>query len=35
MISALPESGAWQPNTDGAQRDRPSSSFSNASFTCP
>ena len=35
MISALPESGAWQPNTIGAQFDRPMISFISASFSWP
>ena len=35
MISALPVSGAWQPNTIGAHADRPRISLSSASFSCP
>src|SRR5262245_32669168 len=35
MISALPESGAWQPNTLGAHVDRPRISFISPSFSCP
>jgi len=35
MISALPVSGAWQPNTIGAMPTRPSFSFIKASFSWP
>src|SRR6266536_1566367 len=35
MISALPVSGAWQPNTIGAHCDRPRISLSSASLSCP
>ncbi|MNC98343.1 hypothetical protein D3C83_162730 [compost metagenome] len=35
MISALPVSGAWQPNTEGAKCERPRISFIRPSLTCP
>src|SRR2546423_3270382 len=35
MISALPVSGAWHPNTIGAHCDRPRISLSSASLSCP
>src|SRR3954454_7369068 len=35
MISALPVSGAWGPNTMGAQLDRPRISFISESFSWP
>src|SRR5664280_317171 len=35
MISALPVSGAWVPNTTEAHSERPRISFISASFTCP
>src|SRR3954451_4301099 len=35
MISALPVSGAWHPNTCDAHCDRPRISFSSASLSCP